>query len=607
MRDNINFHVFLEEMRKAQGVSLARVCHGLYTRAMMKRIECGKRLPEKQMRDRIMARLGVSTDKYQDYLAIDEYEQWLLRSKIVNSIEGRNICEAEKQLGLYRKYSGQNTVEEQYCVVMELLLSQLKNEPRAAQQELIACAVRLTMPDIEKGLSEKVLLSEQELNLLVEYVYLHGEAEEGEAEWKCRKYQEILNYMDCRKVDDYYKVKVYPRAVYYLGRIILCQFRTEEALKYGIEICNRAIELLRDSSRLYYFVELVGLLEKMTEACGMEQADLAEKISWRDVFMELYATHHVSPYMETFCYLYREMESYCIGDVIRTRRRMLGMTREELCEGICSISTMTRLELKRVKTQMPIVRQLFERLGLCAEYIRSRVISTDYEVMQLAEKFVWYENNHRIKEWLWAYKELEQKLCMEIPQNKQFLMHSHYLIELELGKITDEEYVERLKELVEYTIPLECVMKPGKRFLSFEEDTLIRSMGLHVGISEKNMYIDVIKEICEQNRQEHGLQMALHTYEFLLMPVISYLGNIGEYDKSDKVSNDFERESLVDRRAYALSDTMYNNLWNAREKQMDLKIISKIDRAELEKCILLSRFNKRERLTQFYENEMEKN
>ena len=70
--------------------------------------------------------------------------------------------------------------------------------------------------------------------------------------------------------------------------------------------------------------------------------------------MELYTKHNVSPYMEYFCHLYWEMESYCIGDVIRIRRQMFGMTKEQLCKGICSVKTLTRMEHKQVKTQMPI-------------------------------------------------------------------------------------------------------------------------------------------------------------------------------------------------------------------------------------------------------------
>ena len=79
VKDEINFHKFLDAMRQLKDVTLEQVCDGLCTSGMMKRIECGDRLPEKQMRDRIMARMGVPLDGYEDFIIIFgiDKQQWL--------------------------------------------------------------------------------------------------------------------------------------------------------------------------------------------------------------------------------------------------------------------------------------------------------------------------------------------------------------------------------------------------------------------------------------------------------------------------------------------------------------------------------------------------
>ena len=428
-KDEINFHRFLNATRQLHNVTLDQVCEGLCSRSMMLRIESGDRLPEKQMRDRILSRMGVIIEGYEDYLSIDEYEQWELRQKLLGSIERKEFVKAEQYLEKYRIYEKQNVVEEQYCKAMELMLLQLQNAPLAKQQPVIERAVKLTMSHIGNHLSEKVLLSEQELNLLIEYVRLrpyNGKPEE-EFRWRCGQYKDIMNYIEHSRLDSFCRAKVYPKAVSYLCEKILEKSDRVEDWKEGIEACNQAIELLRDSRRLYYFIELVASLEKLVNKyeAYLDEDDkqgernnfregLEEKLAWRDVIMELYTEYQVTPYMEHFCHLYWGMESYCIGDIIRTRRQMFGMTKEQLCEGICGIKTLTRLELKQAKTQMPIVRALFKRLGLCAEYIRARVITSDYEVLKLAEECVRYENNYQMEEWIWRLKELEQKLCMDI-------------------------------------------------------------------------------------------------------------------------------------------------------------------------------------------------
>ena len=620
-KDEINFHRFLNATRQLHNVTLDQVCEGLCSRSMMLRIESGDRLPEKQMRDRILSRMGVIIEGYEDYLSIDEYEQWELRQKLLGSIERKEFVKAEQYLEKYRIYEKQNVVEEQYCKAMELMLLQLQNAPLAKQQPVIERAVKLTMSHIGNHLSEKVLLSEQELNLLIEYVRLrpyNGKPEE-EFRWRCGQYKNIMNYIEHSRLDSFCRAKVYPKAVSYLCEKILEKSDRVEDWKEGIEACNQAIELLRDSRRLYYFIELVASLEKLVNKyeAYLDEDDkqgernnfregLEEKLAWRDVIMELYTEYQVTPYMEHFCHLYWGMESYCIGDIIRTRRQMFGMTKEQLCEGICGIKTLTRLELKQAKTQMPIVRALFKRLGLCAEYIRARVITSDYEVLKLAEECVRYENNYQMEEWIWRLKELEQKLCMDIPQNKQFIKNSYCALRLQLRKISKEQYMKEMLEALEYTIPLEYVMKPGKKFLSREERTYIHNIGINIGAVKDNPYMLVIANICKENDLENDLGGHIRKYEFLLTSIISYLGNIGDYEKSDELSKKLMKKSLQYRREGILAETMYNNLWNYQQRLREGKEIERVyeEKKEIEKYILLSKFGKMDMLLKFFEQKL---
>ena len=75
----------------------------------------------------------------------------------------------------------------------------------------------------------------------------------------------------------------------------------------------------------------------------------------------------VSPEMKSSCYLYLQKDVFCLNEMIYKRRSMLGLTRKELCEGICSEKTIIRVETTTGKMQMPIGRQVLRRLGLSAE------------------------------------------------------------------------------------------------------------------------------------------------------------------------------------------------------------------------------------------------
>lgn len=65
VKDEINFHGFLVATRQIHNVSLKQLAEGLCSESEMQRVEKGERLPEKLMRDRIVARLGISDDNYE--------------------------------------------------------------------------------------------------------------------------------------------------------------------------------------------------------------------------------------------------------------------------------------------------------------------------------------------------------------------------------------------------------------------------------------------------------------------------------------------------------------------------------------------------------------
>lgn len=620
-KDEINFHSFLNTVRKLTDVNLEQACEGLCSVSMMKRIEKGERLPQKQIRDRILARMGISIEGYEDYLSTEEYEQWSFRQRIIGSIEMKNINVARQHLEYYRGYGEKNAVKAQFCEAMELMLLQLENAPVAEQATVVRRAIELTMPHMEKELSKSKLLSAQELNLLIENVRLseYQGGPEKEFEWRCRQYKDILYYIEHSRLDKSCRAMVYPKAVHYLCELILQKSRTEENIKLGITVCHQAIEVLRDSAKLYYFVEMVEDLELLADNLDFflkedgrkDEAELLrnyleEKINMRDVIIELYRTHDVATHMRDFCYLYWEEESYCIGDVIRIRRRMFGMTKEQLCEGICSVKTLTRIEHKKAKTQMPIVRALFERLGLCTEYIRARVITSDYEVLKLAEQCARYENNYKIEKWEPCLDKLEQKLCMDIPQNKQTVMHSRYFLKYMRREFERDELREKLIEIIGYTIPLEYVMKPGEKFLSREERTYIRNIGVFTELTKDNPYMRVIQEICEQDEINNDVRVHIGKYEFLMSGVIEYLGEIGEYDRSSELGTRLITKSLVHRRTGIVARTLYNNLWNEQQKSEHPFMRDAYLEKVLKDCISLSEFHKREREIQFFEQKYRK-
>ena len=307
--------------------------------------------------------------------------------------------------------------------------------------------------------------------------------------------------------------------------------------------------------------------------------------------------------MEHDCHIYWEKNSDAIGDVIKTRREMLGLSRKELCEGICSERTLMRMELRQVKSQIPIVRELFDKLGLCAEYIRGRIITNNIEAIQLAERLVDYTNHYEMEKWENCLNLLEEKLDMEIVYNKQFIMRIRNLLEFCKQNISKEVFIEKLIECLEYTVPLKSVLNANKCYMTDEESICILNIATRLDISKENPYMTVLQNIANEYMKEDKIAVQVSMYELLMTEIASYLGNIGEYDKSDAISRKVLKECLQYGRLHLLTNNLYNNVWNYQKRvEKNLLIPQQYNEVmELKRCILLARIAKADNQIRFLE------
>ena len=353
-RDQINYHGFLRALREMNQVSQAAVGKGICTVSGMNRFENGNRIAEKLMRDRLTARLGISGEKYEDYLQPKEYVRWEHRLRIVKAIEKKDFALARQELDAYRELPRLNGINLQFVEAMHFMVLSAENAPKDVQLTCITNAVKYTIPNVTKALNGEHLLSDQEINLIAEYMRLcpAKKTVKDEAAWRISEYEKLIAYMDGSCWEKLQKAKVYPKVVYYICQLMQEDGMTEERCRRGLELCHQAIELLRDTCRLYYFIELTEIRKLFAEflleggeAC-VEKAELEamlqQNASWENVFKELYAEYKVEAYMSDFCYLYYETECYDMVEVIESRRTMLGLSRVKLGEGICTDKTIDR-------------------------------------------------------------------------------------------------------------------------------------------------------------------------------------------------------------------------------------------------------------------------
>ena len=475
-------------------------------------------------------------------------------------------------------------------------------------KEQIERALMLTVPNVDKKSLNDLMFSEQEMDLVLEYArYCHPEKL---AEY-CRT---LLEYIKEHISDEYLQAKILPKTVYYQ----CVAERSGGSLDENVLLrnCNKAIMCLRDTQRLYYFVELLCEREKLYESfiakakVNNEETNLdtftrmqEENALWKQTLEEMYRECGVSPRMNSSCYLYLQKDTFCINDIIYKRRTMLGMTRKQLCEGICSEKTIARVELTDGKMQQPIVREVLGRLGMSGEYQRVDIVTSNPEALKLVRDIATYGYNREYEKELEAVEKLEKLISMEEPINQQYIRRVKVLLRYDLNEISKDEAVEGLIDALQYTVSLKCIEKDENLCLTKAERACLMNVACLRGINELTVYHKILWSICEECEKSQTIMQNIGMYEFIMAHIASVLGNMGTYEKSNAISQIIIRENALVRRFGNIADGIYNIAYNYKEQQLK-DYDDKIWRNHINKSALLFCITKCYNLQKILETEL---
>lgn len=619
--DGMQFCKFVNRLREKKNLSVEKLCAGLCSPRTVWYLESGERLPDKLIQDAILERLGIGAEDYEHFLDPEEYGRWEARQHILHSITFGETKQAECLLEEYSAaHDMGNKLEKQFYLSM---LAQVRRCQGCGEEELRTLteeAVRLTV-SLQEPLAGLVL-SVKELNLVLEAERCCGEEERPE------RYQEIAEYIEANGYDRLSRAKIYPKAVFFLCRCAISREEkkgkapAQQFLVPLLKYCNDALEVLRDNGRMYYLWEILDMreqllgrmMEELAAHGSQKKADslrpmYQENRAWRQVLEAVYAEFRVPKETFEYCYLYVVKGVSCINDVIRIRRGMLGMSQKELCDGICDVKTLRRIEGRKTSPQRGIVRELFERLGLSGELVRTEFVTDSIVARELMWKLRDYCDRQR--------RDLADELLTQIRKlvpvkmrcNQQVLMFEEAVRQRTRGELSNTEAYYQLKNALELTIAYEAFLKEGEKYLTNEEQTCIINMMLSMDKDGKEFWICInrFEELYQPYFKNKLEETATNMYEFVLSNVGSAQGNKGEFDKSDYYNGLIIQGCLRFHRLIVLPRALYECWWNRRERRIQGISITEIvtDAEELNRCILLANLGKQDYYEQFYREEIE--
>ena len=545
-----DFAKLLKNIRTEEKVSLDQLAMGLMSASQLVKIENGERPINKNIRDRLLERLGIAKELYENLLDLCDFEEWDYKKKILSAIQNKKIEDAYCLLKEYKAHLRENDrINHQFILAM---WGEVLKQEGASKEKIAECyrkAVILTIPDAEKVWSEKRPLSVLEMNLLLET-------------------------------------------------------QTE-----NLKICEKAIDKLRDAGRTYYLVELleieIQILETMPEDAVAEylEKNRTDRINAKElmtVIKKLYAEYEVPAYMQDCTYFYQQKWIFSMKDVLRTRREMFGLTQEQLCEGICSVKSLRRAEKGQTDMQRETLKKLLNRLGLSGQMQWSRLITSDREVIRMAEELADYINDRKFSVASKQLESLKSRIDLDIPQNKQYFLEKQALLEFEQGKVTREEFVKMEKEDLECTLRAENLYRKENVYLTEREIICISNSWKGMEEKEKRESINLILRLYDNYALNNGLSQAISVYEIVTEAAVNELGNNGEHVRAEEIDRKSIKASLSCRRVWDIHYKIYDILWNEKKlmKKSGKRVSNNRMNTELKRCIIMSHYVKR----YFYEN-----
>ncbi len=594
---------------------------GLINVSLLSRIENGERPLYKTMRNRLLGRLGVTPDMYENLLNNEDYITWKWHHHILYAIEQKDFQKAVQLIQDYEKQEPlDDKTKQQFCVVMCAEVLRLQGADNAKLASLYERAVYLTVPQVEQIYNDDVpekLLSVLEVNTILEYEYYKKSKEKNFVK-KCKYW---IAYVEESFFDRLSKVKIYPKIVWYYLREMLSVdseldlLELEDALQY----CEQAIELLRDTKRAYYLVELLAykqkiltdIIEKSLKDNKLQKLETYKKLLQESIEMEqllknLYATYHVSEYMQDCTYLYGQRWVFAIGDVLRIRRNMLGLTQEQVCDGICSVKSLRRAEKKQVNMQQEPLEQILRRLGVSKEIQKTALVTNDKSVLYLKNELSIYRNNRETDKARVLLRQLRDKICLEIPENMQFVMECEASLDWMEGMITKEEFAAKEEEALRYTLKADSFYDAEEVYLTETEMSCICKKMQLVDTIEKRESIAFLLHFFEKFEKENLLSEYIAMYEFVMANVTNELSSMGEYQLAIALDKKVLGEVLRCRRLCIINEFLYDILWSDMQQKLTARQQVEKEKMtnDLRQCIIISHFCKRTFYERFYQSKI---
>lgn len=254
------------------------------------------------------------------------------------------------------------------------------------------------------------------------------------------------------------------------------------------------------------------------------------------------------------------MAVFQLGTVIKNRREELGITQEDLADGICSVPTLSRIENGERMPTKDHFEMFMQRLGYSAMSLDFFTDKQDFQTYELKfkvrQEFV--SGNYALAGE--HMRELESALKAPTKIDRQFILLHDALINK--SKYTNGERLEQLEAAIQLTCPK---FKSGviPKVLSYDEIILLNNIAIcNHAQGNTAQAIEILTALKEYfDHHVISVEEALRTQPMILYNLSKYLGLSGRYDECIEICDLGIRIARTTGRCPLLGETLFNRAW----------------------------------------------
>lgn len=254
------------------------------------------------------------------------------------------------------------------------------------------------------------------------------------------------------------------------------------------------------------------------------------------------------------------MSVFQLGPILKARREELGLSQEDLADGICAVPTLSRIENGERMPTKNHFEMLMQRLGYSAMSLDFFTDKKDFLIYELKFKtrqaYV-AKNLPLAKKFL---DKLEKTLEKPTKIDEQFILLHHVL--LNLHQFSNSEKLKQLEIAIQLTCPK---YKDGNipQVLSYDEIILLNNIAICCDtLGDRTRAISILT-ILKEYYDHHVIseEEALRTQPMVLYNLSKFLGLSGRYDECIEICDQGIRLARMTGRCPLLGETLFNRAW----------------------------------------------